>query len=140
MHKWPAGTTLVCGDSIIAGLEEKKLNSHGNVKLRAFKGATVQDMVFNLVPLLNKKPDHVILHIGTNNCTDESSDAVMKRIDELVTFIESKNPTFSITLSTPTIRFDNSKATLTCKHLTEKIKNSSLKVINNDNIKDNHSS
>ena len=37
------------------------------IKVRSFPGATCSDMYHYLVPILERKPDHVILHVGTND-------------------------------------------------------------------------
>ena len=39
----------------------------GKMKINSFPGATTQDMHRYLKPLLARKPDHVILHCGTND-------------------------------------------------------------------------
>ena len=61
---WPKGTTLITGDSILCGVQEKRLR---NSKVRVFLGANVDDMYDYLTPLLKKKPTNIILHIGSNN-------------------------------------------------------------------------
>ena len=138
VQRWPEDTVLVCGDSIIAGIEEKRLHRLGKVKVRCFKGATVENLHSHLVPLLQKQPKTIIIHIGTNNCINETSEAIMFRIDELVKFVKRKLPQCTVIMSTPTIRLDLAKATLTTKRLSEKIKISQHQTIVNDNITKEH--
>ena len=55
----------------------------GKIKVNSFPGATTQDMHHYLKPLLARKPDHVILHCGTNNLMNslDAEDVANKRIE-----------------------------------------------------------
>ena len=66
-HTWKKGTTLIMGDSILSGLHEYKMSRRKSIKVRTFPGATINDMKFFAVPLLKKKPDKIIIHVGTND-------------------------------------------------------------------------
>ena len=66
--QWPKNTTLIVGDSIINGVLEEGLCGGGrNVKVRNFPGATVDDLNHHIIPLLQKKPSHIIVHAETND-------------------------------------------------------------------------
>ena len=68
VHSWPKNTILIAGDSMINGINEKRISTNfKSVKVRCFSGATIDDMYFNLIPLLKKKPATLVLHVGTNN-------------------------------------------------------------------------
>ena len=73
IRQWKRGTTLIVGDSMLAGIEQKRISGNRNVKLRIFPGAFTHDMYDYLKPLLKKNPDNIILHIGTNNSVNETS-------------------------------------------------------------------
>ena len=64
-------TTLVVGDSMISGIDEKRISKNYCVNVRAFPGATTYDLKDYIKPLLKKSPDNVILRIGTNNVVNE---------------------------------------------------------------------
>ena len=69
-EEWPKGTIAIIGDSIINGIMEEKLCGKGrNVKVRHFPGSTVDDMNHHIVPVLRKKPSHLIIHVGTNDAS-----------------------------------------------------------------------
>ena len=73
-HPWPNNTILIAGDSMINGINEKRIStSFKSVKVRCFSGAAIDDMYFNLIPLLMKKPAALVLHVGTNNSSNETS-------------------------------------------------------------------
>ena len=48
-----AGTCLIVRDSILTGINEKRLSRNNQVvKVRDFRGATIDDLKHHLVPLL----------------------------------------------------------------------------------------
>ena len=56
----------------------------GKIKINSFPDATTQDMHHYLKPLLARKPDHVILHYGTNNLVNSlDTEDVANKIIEL---------------------------------------------------------
>ena len=61
---WPKGTFLVTGDSILGHKDETRMFRKIKVKVRYFPAAKTEDMFQYLVPLLEKMPDYVILHVG----------------------------------------------------------------------------
>ena len=82
---WPKGTILIAGDSMIGGLEEQRMSRKHNVKVRSHPGATTGDMRDHLNALLRKKPDHLILHVHTNDAPDinTSADDIYDRLNRL---------------------------------------------------------
>ena len=86
-HKWPKRTVLIVGDSIISGVDERRISHRNNTKVRVFPGATVDDMFDYIKPLLLKAPDTIIVHVGTNNCVNETSRSILDKILRLKTFI-----------------------------------------------------
>ena len=123
VHPWPKGTTLITGSSILLGIQEGKLKRY-NAKVRAFSGATIDDMHDYLKPLLKKKPDNIILHIGTNDSISKSAKEIMAEIINLVEFIECVLPTVNLSISCPVMRLDNMKANKVLRDLTVLIKSS----------------
>ena len=59
-----------------------------------------------LYPLLRKEPDHIILHVGTNDCVNHSADNVVTDILKLKRHIEDTMPGIKVIISTPVTRFD----------------------------------
>ena len=78
------GMTVVVGDSLLKNLKGWMMARDGKIKINSFPGATTQDMHHYLKPLLARKPDHVILHCGTNNLTNSlDAEDVANKIIEL---------------------------------------------------------
>ena len=136
---WPEGTCAIVGDSIITGIEEKRLgNKNGLVKVRDFRGATIGDLKHHIIPIIRKKPDYLILHIGTNDAVNRTSREILDDILQLKNTITKELPRCKVILSRPTIRKDNGKAALTLKHLNEHISQLETESIDNSNIKETH--
>ena len=56
-----------------------KLSRETNVTLRSFSGSTVDDMIDFVRPFTRRKPDELILHIGTNHLKGEEPQQVAKK-------------------------------------------------------------
>ena len=56
-HAWLAETCLILGDLILTGIYEKRVpKNNQEVKVRDFRGATIDGLKHHLLPLLKKKP------------------------------------------------------------------------------------
>ena len=82
--KWPKGTVAIVGDSIMSGIREEllKTDKH-NVKVRFFRGGTIEDMEDNIKPILKREPDYIILHVGTNNATNSTARDILDKLLQL---------------------------------------------------------
>ena len=83
-----------------------------NLTVRHFNRALVEDMFYNFVPLMRKKPSALIVHVGTNNTISDSSKVNSKKIKLLISYIKIRNPECRIIISQPIRRTDNGKANL----------------------------
>ena len=92
---------LVIGNSMLEGLDERKMSSKRVVKVKKFPGAATDDMYHYLMPLKQKQPDNVILYVGTNNASSYNSSEVVNNILKLRSFISQKLPNTNIILSKP---------------------------------------
>ena len=67
-HKWPNETTFIVGDSVLNGIVEDRLFGQGRlVKVKRISGSTVADLSHHIIPILQKKPTNMIIHIETND-------------------------------------------------------------------------
>ena len=133
---WRPGTILIVGDSMLNGVEERKMPS--NVKVRNFPGSTVKDMHDYVKPLLRKKPSHVTLHVGTNDAVNSDSNSIVNQLINLKEYIENELPNSMVTLSLPMMRVDNTKANKVLVAVNNAIRKMSIDIMNNDNIKREH--
>ena len=136
---WPKGTVLIAGASMIAGLDEKKMSGSGKVKVRSHGGATIIDMRDHLNAILRKRPDHLILHVHSNDASDKevSSDDMFDQLMDLKDFAMEKVDNIKVTFSLPIIRTDNAIANVKQMRLKNRLKRAGLSVIANDDIDEN---
>ena len=137
-EKWPKNTLVIASDSMMNNIDEKRLSRNINVTLRCFSGAKVEDMKNYINPLLKKCPDYVIIHVATNNCKLETSDAILVKLLNLKTHILSTLPNCKVIISQPTLRVDDGKASLTVTHLIDKLNLLDIDLIDNSNILREH--
>ena len=128
-------TTLIVGNSILSGLKESKMSQKMLIEVRTVPGATIQDMKFFVVPHLKKKPDNIIIHVGTNNAPHSSSYEIFHEIQRLRNFILKYLPSARITISTPALHVDKTNANDINKAFTELVKESNLDYIFHENIR-----
>ena len=105
-HNWPKVTCVVIGDFMIVCIDERKISSKRLLKVRSFPGATCSDMYYYLVPILDKKLDHVILYVGTNYVAHYEGTEIVDKLLELKSFIVEQLPTTHIVISHPITRTD----------------------------------
>ena len=136
---YPSGTTVIVGDSIINGVIEERINKKDRpVKVRNFPGATVPDMEHYLIPIIQKKPSNIILHVGTNDAKNLPSRTVLDNLLKLKALVRDSLPTCRVFISTPTLRTDDGKAQITVRQLTKHLLQLKIDTINNNNINVRH--
>ena len=119
---------------MINGINEKRIRTNfKSVKVKCFSVAMIDGMYFNLIPLLRKKPAALVLHVGTNNSSNETFQIYDKLLN-LVHFVKENNRNCDVVLSSPIDKLDDRKAALTIKRLNSLLSESSLDIIDNSNI------
>ena len=112
MH--PRNTIVIAGDSIINGVFEERLRRKNYVvKVRNFPGANVEDVRHNLIPLIRKKPSHLIIHAGTNDAKKFTSREILDQSLNFKKFVSDQAPDCKLIILTLTVRSDDWKAGLT---------------------------
>ena len=101
--------TVIIGDSIIKEVNgyklSKSLANDQSVVVKAFPGAKIQCMNHHVMPTLERRPDQIILHCGTNNLpTDETPVQIAKNIIDLA--INARQNIKEVAISAITTRFD----------------------------------
>ena len=87
-----------------------------------------------LKPLLKKNPDNIILHNGTNNSVNETSQDILNGILSLKNFIEKLRPKCKVIVSNTIHQSDNGKASLRVKNVNDHLDASNIHVVDNRNI------
>ena len=131
---------IIVGDSIINGvLEEGFCGGGRNAKVRNFPGATVDDLNHHIIPLLQKKTSHIIVHAGTNDAYYSISREILTNLLKFKSLIQEKLPDCEVFISTPTLGSDNGKATLMVNQLTNHLLQLlNIDIVHNRNIISKH--
>lgn len=137
---WPKGTVLVIGDSMIGGINGRRMSRQRKVVVSSHGGATVRDMKDHLNALLRRKPDHLIIHAHSNDAGNKnvSADMLYDRLLDVKRHAENVVPGISVTISTPILRQDDPRANAKHSQLNNRLKQSGLSIIVNDNITNEH--
>lgn len=133
-------TTVIVGDSIIKNVQGIKLaKTVGHrVVVKPFPGATIRDMRSHVVPTIEKKPDQICLHVGTNDLKSSTPNDVADAIIELAREVEDASES-EIVLSELTARNDDYSNAVKAvnKRLKQLCKQNNWKLISHTNITSN---
>jgi len=140
IKRWPKGTTLITGGSMLQSIDEKRLftKKGKTVKVRPFSGATVDCMMDYIKPLLRKAPENVILHVGTNSSVGENSGVILNKLLLLKSYIEKELPGCKVFLSNVIQRTDDTSFQTVINDLNNLLDSLNLEIIDNSNIKAQH--
>ena len=95
-------------------------------------------MYHHLIPILEKKPEHLILHVGTNDAVDSSHQQIVNDLLTLKQFIKEKLQNCNVILSMPTKRCNSQKAYATVNLINQQLSQLNIDIIENNNISDKH--
>ena len=133
-------TVAILGDSMLKHLNPRKIQ-HGldhKVTIKTFPGAGVDEMIHYVRPTLKKKPNHVVLHVGTNDLQTKSPDTLITAISRLGETITQEGNGTELTLSEVITRNDNAnladKVNVFNKKLDELCTEHNWGLIKHDNI------
>ena len=86
------------------------MSTKSKIKIRYFPGAKIKDMYHYAIPLLKKRPENIILPLGTNDAPYKFGTDIVKDLTALKDFNLEKLPSGKkITRSSPTVRTDTEK-------------------------------
>ena len=105
-----------------------------NVKVRRFLGAKISDMDHSVTPILYKKPDYTVLHVGTNDAVDSQASVIVDKLLQLKCFVKEKLPNCKIVLSRPIRRAESKVATQVVDDVITQLKQLQIDIIDNENI------
>ena len=124
---------------MIRGQKGWMMSRSKNVNCKAFSGATCDDMEHYLNPILSRKPDHLILHIGTNDLHDSSPTEVVNKIKKLTDKITGSG--INCFISSLIIRNDSdhlNQKVQSVNTLLSKLVSDKVHLITHDNITNSH--
>ena len=96
-HEKP--TAVILSDSINKNIEGCKMLRLIRVINKSFPGSTVDDMSSYMKPTVERKPDYLILHMGTNNIKKDQPRVLAEKIVDLAIKISSEAPQTKVIIS-----------------------------------------
>ena len=121
-------------------IDENRLSGAkpNSVKVRVFRGATIDDMEDFLKPYLKRSPTNIILHVGTNNSINDSSSVILNKLLSLKNFIHTELPESNVILSNIIDRSDNGIARLKISNFNKHLNSLKIDTKDNSNISLEH--
>ena len=91
-------------------------------------------MFHYLVPLLEKMPDYIILHVGTNDAIDYEASDIVKKILQVKEFFKLRVPNCKVIISRPIKRHDNDNASRVIEEIISQFQNLTIHMMGNEII------
>ena len=135
----PKGETYIVGDSMVKNLQGNKMSRRRKVKIWTFPGSTTSDMKEYVKPLLKRKPEEIILHVGTNSLRDLDVKACA---DEIIELARSVGSSVKVSISSIIQRSDNQQLNKKASKVNAAVKslctNNGFTFIEHTNINSDH--
>ena len=119
-------------------LDQEKLSRKCEVIVQCHGGCTIRCVYAHLPDMTELKPEFVLIHVGTNDCTTKTSCEVKKELVNLSKYIRSKLPATKLIISLPIVRSDNKIANQIVKTLNLKLRKSHYDLLDNSNLNLSH--
>ena len=96
--------TVVTGDSMLHGVNEKGLSKSRNVKVKNYSVAASEDILDKIVDLLKVEPDCLLVHVGTNDLTNNGN--LLNLVKKMVIKVKNSSPNTKLVFSSVILRKD----------------------------------
>lgn len=97
---------------VISGIREDiSKTQKQDVKLRYFRGTTIEDMKDDIKLILKKEPNFITIHLGTNNVISMTFNVNLNKLLHLKSTIIDVYKIIEIIIFEPMMQIDNGKAT-----------------------------
>ena len=130
----------VTGDSMLNGISEKGLRRAHNVKVTNFPGDTSDKIADELDGLIKDKPDDLVIHIGTNDLTNNVK--LLNNVKKILKKVSANAFSTNLAFSSMTVRKDKRNIEKSIADTNARLKNScmqkGIEFINNNNIKEHY--
>ena len=129
---------MIFSDSMFKGIDKKAISQDLNIDMYCHGGCTVECMYTHVELIGREKPDIALIHVGTSNCTSNTSDEVISKLEDLYEHVRNISPLTEVFLALPTIRLDNRRANCILGNLNKKMRRSRIPTLEHINITESH--
>ena len=109
-NKTKVPNTVIIGDSMTKHLDSRRLQRSSKtvrrVSTQTYRGATIEDMKHHMRPSLARKPNEIILHLGTNDIANKEPEEIVNGIADIINIIHEESPATKPVLSQIMLRTD----------------------------------
>ena len=70
-----------------------------NIHVETYRGSTTEAMAHHIRPCLVKKPDQIVLHVGTNDIRDKQPEEIVDGIIKIQKIIKKESPKTTVIVS-----------------------------------------
>ena len=131
---------VIIGDSMLNNINSRGLSKSKEVDVLNFPGATSSDVFTKIDDVLNKKPASLIVHVGTNDLTNDIN--LLSNVKKIVNKTNKTSPNTVLTFSSIIFRKDKKNLEKTRADTNSRLKHfcrqKNINLISNDNIKEEH--
>ena len=137
-------TAIIAGDSMVKHLNGYKMSTRNlKIQVSTFPGCSTLDMEDYLKPIIRKKPDKLVIHVGTNSLREtETPEKCADEIANLAKQVINACPQTTVALSSIVTRSDDkflaAKAIEVNLHLKQACHQNHWSFIDHSNIKPTH--
>ena len=137
-------TAIIAGDSMVKHLNGYKMSTRNlKIQVSTFPGCSTLDMEDYLKPIIRKKPDKLVVHVGTNSLREtETPEKCADEIANLAKQVINACPETTVALSSIVTRSDDkflaAKAIEVNLHLKQACHQNHWSFIDHSNIKPTH--
>ena len=128
------------GDSMLNNINSCGLSKSKEVDVLNFPGATSSDVLTKIDDVLNKKPASLIVHVGTNDLTNDTN--LLSNVKKIANKTNKTSPNTVLTFSSIIFRKDKKNLEKTRADTNSRLKHfcrqKNINLISNDNIKEEH--
>ena len=129
----------ILSSSMLNQMDEERLsNKDVKVKVQCHGGCTINCMYSHLQKMFDLKPDYILLHIGSNDCTNNTSDNVLSEFKMLTVYIAKELPHAKLFISLPIVSADSSKSNAIQQNFKLKLQRLFFPCLQNSNINLSH--
>ena len=114
---------------ILRLMTSTKRNCRNMEMLKLFSGTRINDMNHHLIQIITKRPDYLILHVGTNDSTTNASRKIIDDLLMLKCNILKQIRNCRVIVSKPTVQIDHGKANLTLRNVNKHLETLNLECI-----------
>ena len=127
---------VIIGDSMLNNINSRGLSKSKEVDVLSFPGATSADVLTKIDDVLNKKPTSLIVHIGTNDLTNDIN--LLLNVKKIINKTNKTSLNTVLSFSDIIFRKDKKTRTDTNSGLNIFSRQKKINLISNDNIKEEH--